>query len=250
MTADITKLVTLILGISISGERLVTLIKTIIPSLAAPPVSAGDQPADSGKEIIKKIILMAIAFLCCYLTAYLINGSSNAPVVVGGLTIPVYFLGLLASGGSAFWTNILGYLSSLKDLTTQQGVATKMAIRARLAGVAAFDHALTKEGLSVQVTDKQLANLKTVRFTTTFSGGPGTLKIKISGYPDLDFDKNETKTISLAPGNYLYSASGAAATGDGGACVLTIDGNVIVDSPQNYGAGLIVPNIHPMIVTD
>jgi hypothetical protein len=127
---DITKLVSLILAVSIAGERLVTLIKTIFPSLVAPPATAQTDSSTGG--IAKKVTLMFLAFLCCWLTASFLHGTfSQTPIDLGSIgQIPVFLLGLLASGGSAFWTNILGYVSALKDLNNQKAVQTKMAIQA------------------------------------------------------------------------------------------------------------------------
>lgn len=90
-------------------------------------------------------------------------------------------------------------------------------------------------------------NLRVVRFTVAFSGGVGSLKIQIPGHPDIDFDDDGHREVSLPQGNTQYVASGAAAPE--GSAVLTITGDVITDSPQKYGSGLIHPNIHPMLVT-
>jgi len=118
---DIVKLISLILAVSIASERLVTLIKTIFPNLAAAPATG--KPEASATGILKKVLLMAIAFGCGWLTASFLP----QPITVGQFTIPVPIMGLLASGGSAFWTNLLGYVSGLKDLSNQKAVQTKQA---------------------------------------------------------------------------------------------------------------------------
>lgn len=249
MTADITKFVTLILGISLSGERLVTLIKTFFPNLAAPPASSGEFPADSATEITKKALLMVIAFLSCLLSAFLINKMTVDPITIGSVDVPIVLIALLASGGSAFWTNILGYVSSLKDLNSQKALQAKLTARMQLTGSVNPSPALLKIGMMGSHGPLKKASTGNVSFSSVFSGGPGTLKIKISGYPDIDLKDNDTRSIDLPPGNYLYSAAGGAATGDGAGCILTIGGDVIVDSPLKFGPGLIYPNIHPLIVT-
>ncbi len=119
---DIVKLISLILAVSIASERLVTLIKTIFPSLAAAPATG--QPEKSTLGIVKKVLLMVIAFGCSSLTAYFLP----QPITIGTVNIPVLIMGLLASGGSAFWTNVLGYVSALKDLNNQKAVQTKSSI--------------------------------------------------------------------------------------------------------------------------
>jgi hypothetical protein len=121
---DIIKLISLILAVSIASDRLVTLIKTILPFLAAAPATG--QPEKSIPGIIKKVLLMAIAFGCGWLTASFLP----QPITIGKIDIPVPVMGLLASGGSAFWTNVLGYVSGLKDLANQKAVQAKQAIAA------------------------------------------------------------------------------------------------------------------------
>lgn len=251
MTADLTKLVTLILGISLSSDRLVTLLKSIFPQLAAPPASAGDEPANTWQEITKKVSLMVFAFFCSFITALLFPECKDGIFNMGILgNVPAWFIGLLASAGSAFWTNILGYLSSLKDLKIQQAFAIKNNTKAQLTGnndgypnrPRNFSRALT--------TGVKSATSKTVRFTATFSGGPGSIKVKILGVTSFDLTKNEFKDIDLEPGNYDYSIAGSAATGQGAACSLTLSGDIISDSPHNFGQGQITPNQHPLLVKD
>jgi hypothetical protein len=112
---ELTKLVTLIMAISVAGERLVTFVKTLVPWLSSPQVTVPTN--DSTKEIIRKVIVMVIAFLSCWLTAYLANTDS---------IIKPWLLGLLASGGSAFWTNILTYLKGVSDVKKQAGLQEKI----------------------------------------------------------------------------------------------------------------------------
>ena len=112
---DISKLVPAILAISVAGERLVTFLKTLVPFLASPKgPNAGN---DSTREIIRQVMVMAISFGACWLTACL------AKIETG---IPDILVGLLASGGSAFWTNILNYVKGVKDVKTQMGEQAKL----------------------------------------------------------------------------------------------------------------------------
>jgi hypothetical protein len=113
---EITKLVTLVLAISVAGERLVALITTLFPWLAAGPTPTA--PADPKKEAIRKTILMIITFLCCLLTAYLIPGNSGK--------INIALLALLASGGSTFWTSLLGYTKAVSDIKSEQLIQEKL----------------------------------------------------------------------------------------------------------------------------
>lgn len=120
-TTNLTQLVTLILATSVAGERLVTFLKTLIPWLASPPPST----TPIKNDIARQVTVMIIAFLACWLTAEIANVDSI-------LKPPI--LGLLASGGSAFWTSILGYVKGIKDIKTQQGVQAKIQTANIIAG--------------------------------------------------------------------------------------------------------------------
>ncbi len=113
---NIIKLITLILAISLAGERLVTFLKTLIPWLAGDPNAT--QPDTSGLEISRKVILMVLAFLSCWLTAYLVKMKMDD--AQKALLPDDAVLGLLASSGSAFWTTILGYTKAVRDIKIQQ----------------------------------------------------------------------------------------------------------------------------------
>jgi len=121
-TTALTQLVTLILAISIAGERLVTFLKTLIPWLASPPPSATAAIKD---DIARQVTVMIIAFLACWLTAEIAGVDT---------IIKPPILGLLASGGSAFWTNILSYVKGAKDIKTQQGIQAKIQTANTIAG--------------------------------------------------------------------------------------------------------------------
>jgi hypothetical protein len=118
---DITKLISLILAISVAGERLVMLFKTQFPWLAGAPNAT--QAADPNVEKKRKVILMLLSFVCCTLTAILLAASNGYWYInLGGSIgeVTVFLFGLLGTGGSAFWTSILGYVKSVDDIKVQQ----------------------------------------------------------------------------------------------------------------------------------
>lgn len=51
-------------------------------------------------------------------------------------------LGLLASGGSGFWTSILGYVNGLKDTQKTIAVNTKLRTAANMVAIAAGNNIL------------------------------------------------------------------------------------------------------------
>ncbi|MES2651068.1 MAG: hypothetical protein V4663_04975 [Bacteroidota bacterium] len=115
---SIISLITLILAISLAGERLVTLIRTLIPALADDPNAIKSPKAKA--EIVRKSIVMLLAFLCCWLTAFMVKDNMEVSTTSEFAKFPSVFLGLLASGGSAFWTSLLGYTKAARDIKVQQ----------------------------------------------------------------------------------------------------------------------------------
>jgi hypothetical protein len=233
MTQDIIKLLTLVLGISVAGERLVTIIKSFTPWLPAPAGTGATGPV-TNSDIAKRIALIVISFGCCLLTTALFH--KNAPSLsafdmgtVG--KISSWIVALMATGGSAFWTNLLGYFSALKDATNLQAAQSKQTVDA---------HAFTSRSkVKEHVHDDDLVP---VTFTAAFTGGAGNLNIKI--YPDgpsFGFDKDGSQTINLPSGVVKFQVTGAPSNGPKGGATLTIDGASISNSPISFGPGTIEP---------
>jgi hypothetical protein len=122
MLTEITKLVSIILAISLASDRLVTFIKTLIPWLAEKPAAA--QPVQPTNDTARRVTVMIIAFAAATLTSWLL-GQDKLPY-------NFWIMGLLASGGSAFWTNILAYLSAIKDISNQKAVQEKVKSQSQI----------------------------------------------------------------------------------------------------------------------
>ncbi|MCD8739835.1 hypothetical protein LT679_04410 [Mucilaginibacter roseus] len=127
----LTELITLVLAISLAGERLVAFIKTLIPWLAGNPNV--NLPSNSKEEAVRKVTVMVIAFGCCWLTAYLVKQNAENDELTN---MPDVFLGLLASGGSAFWTTMLGYTKAVRDIRIQQKQQEQVATENVVANTA------------------------------------------------------------------------------------------------------------------
>jgi len=243
MLQDITKLVSLILGISVSSDRLITLIKSLFPQLAAPAGSAAPGPP-TGDERKNRVILIITSFICCLATTVLISLSglkfplsdeSWNPILIG-------IIALMATGGSAFWTNILGYLSALKDVTNVKA----------LKGQADFEASQKdREQDFTPSHEKRTRNndLKTVTFVAAFSGGVGSLFIDFQATGDsLEFDGDGTQTLQLPLGEINFTVSGNASPGPGGGAVLTITGTQVVKPPIKFGPSRIPVKTYSLIV--
>jgi len=111
---DIQAIVGLLLAVSIASERLVEIVKGFIPWLN----QANVDPVHEG---FRKSALQLLAVVSGIVTAYL-----SSPVLAQSLSgisdrrIVIVSIGLLASGGSAFWNAILSYLLQVKDLKKQE----------------------------------------------------------------------------------------------------------------------------------
>ncbi|PWK80180.1 hypothetical protein LX99_00644 [Mucilaginibacter oryzae] len=135
----ITKLISVILAISLASERLITLVKTNFSWLQEPPPTV--PPVNDGKEKTRRSALMIIAFIVSWVTARYSNGEHGffETFWLGkdDTHIPVALIGLMASGGSAFWTNLLGYVSAVKDVNKQKSQQETLNTSAQLS---AFKH--------------------------------------------------------------------------------------------------------------
>lgn len=94
-----------ILAISIASERLVEIIKGVVPYLR-------DQQTEPQKEGIRRSLLQVLAVFSGVGTSLLAKDA--LPPEISNLS--TFVLGLLASGGSGFWNAILTYVTGVKNL--------------------------------------------------------------------------------------------------------------------------------------
>jgi hypothetical protein len=101
--------VSLLVALSIASERLVAIIKGLVPFL-------NQQNADPKKEGYRTAILQALAVVCGIVTTLLAR--PLIPSIIPGLNnLPgLLALGFLASGGSGFWNSVQAYLNQVKDI--------------------------------------------------------------------------------------------------------------------------------------
>jgi hypothetical protein len=128
-------LLTLLIALSVATERLVAIVQNLSTKLRTTGTTAK-------KEGHRKALVQFIAVVAGIITACLsqeilpdipllhIKGAETHWPVLG-------LLGLLASGGSGFWTDILGYVKGVKD--TQQAAASSAQVQTALTNVAIAD---------------------------------------------------------------------------------------------------------------
>lgn len=148
---DLSALAAVLLAISLATERLVTIIKTVFPRLADEQKTEA-QEVDLTRDKWRRFGIQVIAFLCAWITsAFLAEGGfdlrGNVGITSGEgrLLIPVALLAILASGGSAFWNNVLGYTKAVKDIRIQERAVANLRFHelAEAHGAIAVDGGVT-----------------------------------------------------------------------------------------------------------
>ncbi len=116
-----------LLAISLAGERLVTAVKAAFPWLAQ-EAKKDDGTTDRSKDRWRRLAVLTIAYLAAWVTSAFAAGGSLGEGLTGHLTIagvnfPTPIVAILASGGSAWWTNIVAYASAAKDARANDALA-------------------------------------------------------------------------------------------------------------------------------
>lgn len=114
ISVSLEAIVGLLVSVSIASERLVEIVKGVVPWL-------NDVRPDPVMEGRRKAALQFLAVGSGILTAFL-AGPILAPSLSGmsNHEAGVFAIGLLASGGSGFWNAILSYLLQVKELKKQE----------------------------------------------------------------------------------------------------------------------------------
>lgn len=119
MSAELQAIIGLILAVSIASERLVEIVKGFFPWLnEIRPTSVDEGRRKAALQILAVASGIGTAFLAQPVLASSLSSLGNS-----GLAI--LSVGLLASGGSAFWNGILSYLLQVKDLKKQEVKASQ-----------------------------------------------------------------------------------------------------------------------------
>jgi hypothetical protein len=124
---DINKIslvVSLLIALSVASERLVAIVKGLVPFL-------NQENTDPVMEGRRTSALQLLAVVSGIVTA-LLAGPAIGTIVGDGLNSPVSLiaLGLLASGGSGFWNSVQGYVNQVKDIKKLEAKERKGAVAA------------------------------------------------------------------------------------------------------------------------
>jgi|SRR5581483_10701807 len=122
---DLTGFFTSMIALSVGVERVVEMIKGIVPPLRADPDPATDK--DGSKAARRRVVLQALAAMVGALAAYFIGCHRFLPKLLpedlpfGPHVLGSAVLGLMSSGGSAFWNHLLDIVGAIK--TTREKIA-------------------------------------------------------------------------------------------------------------------------------
>lgn len=146
MMDDLSSLTAAILTISFATERLITAIKTAAPTWFAEEKRTAAQETDLIADRFRRFRVLGAAYLASWTSAALFaDGGFDYLGWIGfGASnnhLPVFLLGLLATGGSAFWANAIGYLGAAKDIRLQQKASDGLSfkLKAEQVGVSPVD---------------------------------------------------------------------------------------------------------------
>ncbi|HEV8356004.1 MAG TPA: hypothetical protein VGQ17_04465 [Gemmatimonadales bacterium] len=109
---DMTKVVAivgLLVALSVASERLVEIIKGVIPPLTG-------KSTVQWKEGVRRTVNQLLAVGAGILTAYLARPAIPQEALPATNDTTIIALGLLASGGSGFWNAVLTYVLQVKDI--------------------------------------------------------------------------------------------------------------------------------------
>jgi hypothetical protein len=121
----LTAVVSLLVALSVAAERLVEIVKGMIPSLNL-------ECADPRLEAWRRCSIQLLAVVAGILTVIL----SRRAIPTGLVNLDdwggVLALGLLSSGGSGFWNSILTYVAKVKDVKEAEVVVKRQAAVAQV----------------------------------------------------------------------------------------------------------------------
>ena len=122
----IAAVVSLLVALSVAAERLVEIVKGLIPWLDLEQV-------DQKWEARRRCVLQVLAVVAGIVTVFLSRGAIPTGLVNLDDKSGVVALGLLASGGSGFWNSILTYVAKVKDVKEAE-VAVRRQVALAEAG--------------------------------------------------------------------------------------------------------------------
>lgn len=114
ISSQLENIITMLIAISITSERVVEIIKGYFPWLN---LEKQDPVIEGKRKSALQLLAVVAGIVTAFLTQPFVAGSFSAFKHPDLMTLCI---GLMASGGSAFWNAILNYLLQVKNLKKQQ----------------------------------------------------------------------------------------------------------------------------------
>jgi hypothetical protein len=117
--SELEGLSTLLLATSLATERLIAILKTVVPSLAKEEITA-EREVDLQADKKRRLVLQGLAIVASYVTVALVFDTwcPWKKVELGEWSYYQGVLAFLGSAGSAFWAGVVGYVKEVKDAKT------------------------------------------------------------------------------------------------------------------------------------
>ena len=132
----LTTIVSLLAALSVASERLVEIVKGLIPSWLG-GTWLKEQKTDPTQEGYRTAVLQVLAVVAGVVTATVASGAIPQNVGIPNDWTGRFVLGLLASGGSGFWNSILTYAKSAKDIKAADAESKKIDLQTKQPAVPA-----------------------------------------------------------------------------------------------------------------
>lgn len=129
MLDDLTKLISLLVVLSVAAERLVEILKGFVFT------TLNTVDPDPVREARRQAKVQLLAVIVSLFTAIIVKLAGQFPPSWGWLT--TLALGFLASGGSSLWNSVLGWVKGLKDVSLTQGAEARLQAQATGRAMAA-----------------------------------------------------------------------------------------------------------------
>ncbi|MEP6622044.1 MAG: hypothetical protein ABJE47_22165 [bacterium] len=130
-TTDVlSALLAFVSALSIASERAVAVMKTFIPWMR--DENPGSDTLKPGQEEGRRFAVFAVSYVCSLGICLVVSNGSTVVLVpatdaMAAHTISAFAVAFLAMGGSAFWAQVIGVLSAIKDVQKPKAPAVKPA---------------------------------------------------------------------------------------------------------------------------
>lgn len=158
---------------SLATERLVAVLKTAFPRLLAGERRTETREVDPVADRPRRLMVQGAAFAAAWLVVAVMAAGDGGPawasflhpVRAGEMPIPAPVAALLASGGSAFWAQVVQWAGAAKDRAVTRRAAEGLAFRqqAQSLGIALADGGRAAGRFEAQAADHRAFLLQQLR---------------------------------------------------------------------------------------